>query len=93
MLALVLEAFDGRRPLPQLRTVLAEPVLRYLRAVADVHRTSRTSRARSVRVCQPAEGVAEVAAVVQIADRPRAVAARLERHAEGWQCVALRFLL
>lgn len=93
VLALVLEAFDGRRPFPQLRTVLAVPALRYLRAAADAHRTGRTSRVRSVRVCQPVDGVAEVAAVVQIADRPRAVAARLERHAEGWQCVALRFLL
>jgi hypothetical protein len=45
---------------------------------------------RSIRVCEPADGVAEVSAVVQIGPRFRAMAARLEGLDGRWRCVRLQ---
>jgi hypothetical protein len=45
---------------------------------------------RSVRVCEPADGVAELSAVVQVGTRYRAVAARLEGLNGRWRCVRLQ---
>lgn len=45
---------------------------------------------RSVRIDQPADGVAEVSAVVRADGRARAVALRLEGLDGRWQCTALR---
>ena len=44
----------------------------------------------SVRVMEPADGVAELCAVVQVASRYRAVAARLEGIDGRWRCVRLQ---
>jgi hypothetical protein len=45
---------------------------------------------KSVRVCEPVDGVAEVAAVISQGGRCRAVAARLEGVDGRWRCVHLQ---
>jgi hypothetical protein len=45
---------------------------------------------RSVHVCQPAPGTAEVSVHVRHGHRSRAIAARLERRNGRWTCVALQ---
>jgi hypothetical protein len=45
---------------------------------------------RSIRVGEPADGVAEVCAVIQRGRRYFATAARLEGFDGRWRCVALR---
>ncbi|MEP6598832.1 MAG: Rv3235 family protein [Actinomycetota bacterium] len=93
----VLEALAGRRPVQQLTPHLSPSV--YGGLVADLERSGRSGRARtwhspatvrSVRVCEPADGVAELAAVVQIGTRYRAVAARFEGLDGRWRCVRLQ---
>lgn len=44
---------------------------------------------RSVRVCEPADGVAEVSAVVLTGQRAQALAVRLEGHDGRWRATAL----
>jgi len=53
----------------------------------------RSTRARvvSVRVTQPREGVAEVAARIQHGGRSHALAARLELREQSWICTALEW--
>lgn len=92
VLALLLEVFDGRRPPAQLAGLLSPAALRYLRAVAAVHQARRVSRLLSVRICRPADRVAETAAVVTVNGRPRALAARFEHEGEVWRCVVVRLL-
>jgi hypothetical protein len=91
LLRLVLEVIDGRRPAAQLDGVVAPSVLRYLRA-ACVAGPVRVSRLGSLRVCRPTEQAAEAAAVVEVDQRVRAVAARFEHQQAGWRCVAFRIL-
>lgn len=94
LVVLILEAFDGSRSTRQLESVLAAPALRYLKAVAPARRPGRATRLKSVRVYQPTSDSAEVAAVVFIAGRPRALVARFDRNdTDQWQCAALRMLL
>ncbi|MDR1999224.1 MAG: Rv3235 family protein, partial [Frankiaceae bacterium] len=45
---------------------------------------------RTVRASAPSESCAEFSAVVQVGPRFRAVAARLERTADGWRCTRLQ---
>lgn len=74
--------------------MLDAAALRYLRAAAASRRPGRMTRLRSLRVYQPTPDPAEAAAVVLIAGRPRAVAARFDRRdTDRWQCTALRVLL
>jgi len=63
--------------------------------LADLDRPARRAWAqpavvRSVRVCEPADGVAELSAVVQAGARFRAIAARLEGLDGRWRCVRLQ---
>ena len=51
--------------------------------------SARRSRVRSVHVCVPTDGVAEVAAVVGDGVRCRAVAFRMEGRNERWRVTAL----
>ena len=81
-----------RRPAGQLAPVAEARVRRYLRAAQLVAPTGPVA-VRSVRVCVPAEQVAEVATVVGCADRVRAVATRFARtDAHGRRCVTFRIL-
>lgn len=89
---LVLEVIDGRRADSQFAASMVLPVRRYLRATAALYRNPRRSTLRSVRVCQPADGVAEVAAVCEIGGRPLALAARLESVQGATVWTSLRLL-
>jgi hypothetical protein len=89
----VFEALGGHRTLPQLASHLSQRV--YAGLLGDLERGSQTSwrtppTIRSVRVCEPADGVAELAAVIQVGPRCRAVAARLEARDGRWRCVKLQ---
>ena len=59
----MLEVIGGLRPAAQLATVTVARVLRYLRATRATAQ-ARPVVLRSMRVCVPAEQVAELAAVV-----------------------------
>ena len=94
----VVEVLGGSRPVSQLvrwtthevhaalsrRTALAAR-MRQSGAVPS----SRAAVVRGVRVCVPADGVAEASAVVIEADRVRAVAIRLEGLDGRWRATAL----
>jgi hypothetical protein len=95
MLIAVFEARAGRRPLQQLTSLLSAGVhgglARDQKKAAELGRGAGPDcRVRSVHVCEPADGVAEVAAVVQIGPRFHAVAARLEGLDGNWRCVRLQ---
>jgi Family of unknown function (DUF6459) len=90
----VFEALGGRRSLHQLASHVSHRV--YGGLMTDVERSAtrrkwRTPPAlRSIRVCEPADGVAEVAAVIRADARCRAVALRLEGLDGRWRCVRLQ---
>ena len=88
------EALVGARPLPQLvRWTTAEVYLelqRHLRATRDCDASSRArAQVRSLHVSEPADGIAEVCALVQRGTRASAVAVRLESVEGRWKCTAL----
>ena len=94
----MLEVDAGVRPVAQLRRWTSDPV--YSRLRRRSHRShflqSRSPQTqpgrvwvRSLRVCEPADGVAEVSAVVQKGSRIRAVAVRLEGTDGRWRCTAV----
>jgi hypothetical protein len=93
LLIALLETMAGRRAPQQLSTHLSTGVFSGL--VTDLDRGGRRTWAkpavlRSVRVCEPADGVAELSAVVQTGNRFRAIAARLEGLDGRWRCVRLQ---
>lgn len=92
----LIEAADGRRPLPQLAAMLSPSVTRGLAADFDraaragtphwLHRTG----VRTLRAAEPAEGVAELCATLEAGRRVRAVALRLEEQHGRWRCTRLQ---
>lgn len=92
----IIETSGGRRPLPQLAALLSRSVAHGLGAdferAAQRRRPHWTSAAtvRSVRACEPAEGVAELCATLQVGQRVRAVALRLESDDGRWRCTRLQ---
>jgi rhodanese-related sulfurtransferase len=96
VLQVVLEVLDGHRPLAQLRRIVDPSPLAYLRAVTGQLGAGRRPRSRlgTVRVCQPHDGAAEVAAVCRVGGRVRAVAMRLEAAGadQGWRCRVIRLI-
>ena len=107
---LMLEVVAGRRPVHQLHGMATRRVLRYLaaevdhpaRVVRSRHAPARSAGGhrhglRSMRLCQPSQGAAEVSAVWRDGPRFRALAARFELvdqppggGAPHWRCTALR---
>jgi hypothetical protein len=89
VLRLLFEVAAGRRPASHIESVADPSVQRYLRAQPMRHLVLR-----SVRVCFPAEHVAELAAVVGTGGgRVGAVAVRFEQRPGGrWCCVTFRIL-
>ncbi|WP_222266516.1 Rv3235 family protein [Modestobacter marinus] len=93
LVTLTLEAFAGRRPVTQLQPLVTPQLFA---ALSGRRRprwcTEGTSPllVSSVRVCEPVDGVAEVAAVARRAGRAHAVAARLEGIDGRWRCTALQ---
>lgn len=95
----VVEVLGGDRPLPQLVRWTSRRVYRDLER--RVHLLARSCgseqrlrtvrpQVRSVHVCHPAEGAAEVSVHVRHGQRSRALAARLELVQGRWQCTALQ---
>ncbi len=87
-----LEVATGLRPPAQLvrwttPAVLAALTRRHALAQRGGGRPPRAT-VRSVRVCEPATGVAEVAAVVADGPRVRALAVRMEGEGDRWRVVA-----
>lgn len=96
LLQAVLEALAGRRSPTQLQYWTSWGVYRDIVRVAHRAGQSRPEALRGegvnvsrVRVCEPADGVAEVCAVVRRDGRWHAVAARLEGLDGRWRCVSL----
>jgi hypothetical protein len=85
----VLEVIDRRRPVAQLRPLVA-PVL--IDAVVTLARTPHTATAtlRRVRLRMVDDDAAEVFGSYTRGRRVRAIAARVERHRDRWRIVALQ---
>jgi hypothetical protein len=93
------EVLGGDRPVSQLLRWTSARVyadldrrVRILGRTAAAPQRLRTLRpqVRSVHVCQPGPGCAEVSVHVRHGHRSRAIAARLERRDGRWRCVALQ---
>jgi uncharacterized protein DUF6459 len=92
----IVETAAGRRPLPQLAALLSQSVAHGLGT--DFERAAQRRRPhwthaasiRTVRACQPADGVAELCATLQVGSRVRAVAMRLEARHGRWRCTRLQ---
>ncbi|CAN5283682.1 hypothetical protein BH20ACT5_BH20ACT5_22990 [soil metagenome] len=91
----VLESLSGRRPAAQLQPWTSNAVYAGVQqACAAGQRPRPESVIRSVHVSEPADGVAEVCAVIarpgSAGVRCSAVAARLEGFDGRWRCVTLQ---
>lgn len=92
----MIETAGGHRPLQQLSTLLSPSVSRGLGADFERARRSGTrhwlhrATVRSMRVAEPAPGVAELCATVETGRRVRAIAMRLEDHHGHWRCTRLQ---
>jgi hypothetical protein len=90
----VIETATGRRSASQLRHHTSPMV--HAGLARDAGRISRLGTAHrpaalhSLHVTEPADGVAEVAAVLRVGDRFRALALRLEAMDGRWRCVRLQ---
>ena len=92
----MIETAAGHRPLQQLAVLLSPSVAHGLGA--DFERARRSgnrhwlhrANVRSVRVAEPAAGVAELSATVETGRRVRAIAIRLEEHHGRWRCTRLQ---
>jgi Family of unknown function (DUF6459) len=93
----VVEAVGLQRPVSQLVRWTAPNVYRDLeRRVQLVRRASDSARSvrpqvRSIHVCRPTPSSAEVSVHVRHAGRSRALAMRMERRSDRWQCTVLEF--
>jgi Family of unknown function (DUF6459) len=94
----LVEVLAGIRPLAQLAPWVTDDVFADVqpRVQAAARRTNRPAgrtraQLRMIRLCEPADGVAEVSAVVQYGNRCRALALRLEGLDGRWRCTALQF--
>jgi hypothetical protein len=97
----ILEVLSGVRPISQLVRwtttdvydsicTRAEHRSRAMSEPRDVATQRLAEVVRSVHVSEPADGIAEVCAIVQQGPRCRAVALRLEGIGGRWQCTALQ---
>lgn len=93
MVRTILEAMDGLRPPDQLARYVSPDVYatvhrRARLARRDTARRRQAARIRTVHVCQPADGVAELAVVLQHRGRVRALALRLRGLDGRWRVCA-----
>jgi hypothetical protein len=100
-LGVCVEVLNGHRPATHLRplTTAAD-----LTRITDqlVRRTTRTYltgrgaphptrvRLRGLRICEPRDGIAEMAAVLEFGAQTWAMAGRLERHGDTWLCTVVQ---
>ena len=94
----VVEAVGGQRPVSQLVRWTAPDVYRDLERRGSSSRLGAPAAARRcARRCaastsaDPTATSAEVSVHVRHAERSRALAMRLERHGDRWQCTVLEF--
>ena len=85
----LVEVLSGHRPLPQLRVHCAPDIYAGLAARPSTGPLA-LPHLLTVRVCEPADGVAEVSAAFRRADRVRALAFRLEGVDGRWRITALQ---
>jgi len=85
----LVEVLSGRRPVAQLRVHCAPDIYAGLldRPIAG-HQA--LPHLLAVRVCEPADGVAEVSVVFRRADRVRAMAFRMQGVDGRWRITALQ---
>jgi hypothetical protein len=90
----IVEVLHGHRPLQQLVRWTDESVYAMLarRLAARRPRTGSRPLVRSIRVCEPRDGVVEVSVVVEAGHRCRALAMRLEGLDGRWRCTVLDIL-
>ena len=93
------EAREGDRPIAQLLRCTTREVYDHLtrdaartRATAQVRRRTTRPVVRSLHLHEPADGVVEACAVVEVGVRSRAVALRLEGLDGRWLCTELSVL-
>ena len=84
----LIEVLSGRRPLAQLRVHCAPDIYAGL-AARPVPPAGALPHLLTVRVCEPADGVAEVSAVFKRAQRVRAIAFRIQGLDGRWRITAL----
>jgi hypothetical protein len=89
-----LETLVGRRAVAQLQDWTSPTALAELMAATEQRRWwtlgGSPAGVRSVHVSEPADGVAEVCAVIHRGERCFAVAARLEGQGGRWKCVTIQ---
>lgn len=97
------EVIDGTRPIGQLLRFVSEDVFEEIearchRSAAHARRGATTGRlerrprtaVRSVHVCEPDDGIAELSATVRRGGRVTALALRIEGFDGRWLCTALQ---
>jgi hypothetical protein len=87
----IAQILTGERPPGPFRSAVVPEVYSLLSRKAVLAARGPRQRAvlRTVHVCCPARGIAEVATVVHGLVRPRALAFRLEARRTRWVCTAL----
>ena len=90
----IIELATGRRSALHLNAHVAPSVLSGLSRdagrIARLGTSRRPATLHSLHSTTPADGVAELAAVVRVGDRFRAIALRLEAKDARWRCVRLQ---
>lgn len=84
----LVEVLSGQRPLPQLRVHCAPEVFAGLQIRPIM--SGVPSRLLTVRICEPADGVAEVSAIFRRGERVRALAFRIQGVDGRWRVTALQ---
>jgi hypothetical protein len=96
------EVLNGFRPAAQLRPVTAVPrfndiadqlvrrATRVRMSPGQAARHGRLLRVRRMLLCEPRDGVAEAAVVLEQGQVCWAMAVRLERSTEGWRCTVVQ---
>ncbi len=90
VLRVAAEVLDGRRPENHLAAHADGSVLRCWRAVAASRSRRGAVRFGPLRLDHPRPGVAEVAVVVELDGRPRALAARFDLVGRSWRWTVVR---
>jgi hypothetical protein len=86
---LVLDVLAGVRPYHHLAGRTTPSLFERLESLAARVPGRATPKLSRVRVCEPAPGVAEVAAVAAFGHRVQALAMRLEHERGRWRCAAI----
>ncbi|PRZ38585.1 hypothetical protein CLV47_12052 [Antricoccus suffuscus] len=90
------EVLTGFRPVEQLRPHTALGIMEWFRQYAiPIARHRQIAPAPAIRtlgVCTPVAGVAEVNAVIQRGPRARAMTARFVEYDDEWKCVHLQVI-